>query len=47
MQSTRSRADVPLEAIDVVLARKILPVILDNTKNPFGSVAPIIGAARM
>ena len=43
---TSDLADVPQGAIDLVFARKILPVILDNTKNPFGSVAPIIGAAR-
>jgi quercetin dioxygenase-like cupin family protein len=43
---TQDLADVPQGAIDVVFARKILPVILDNTKNPFGSSAPIIGAAR-
>ena len=30
----------------MVFARKILPLILDNTENPFGSSAPIIGAAR-
>ena len=44
---TSELADVPQGAIDLIFARKILPVILDNTKNPFGSVAPIIGAARM
>ena len=43
---TSDLADVPQGAIDIVFARKILPVILDNTKNPFGSVAPIIGAAN-
>ena len=43
---TSELADVPQGAIDQIFARKILPVILDNTKNPFGSSAPIIGAAR-
>jgi quercetin dioxygenase-like cupin family protein len=43
---TQDLSNVPQGAIDVVFARKILPVILDNTKNPFGSSAPIIGAAR-
>jgi len=39
-------AGVPQEAVDIVFARKIMPVILDQTKNPFGSYAPIYGAAR-
>ena len=34
------------DAVDIIFARKIMPVILDDTKNPFGSYAPIIGAAR-
>ena len=33
------------EAMDVFFARKLMPVILDDTKNPFGSAAPIFGAA--
>ncbi len=33
------------DAVDIIFARKIMPVILDDTKNPFGSYAPIIGAA--
>ncbi len=33
------------EAMDVFYARKIMPVILDDTKNPFGKIAPIFGAA--
>ena len=33
------------EALDVIFARKLMPVILDDTKNPFGNIAPIIGAA--
>jgi quercetin dioxygenase-like cupin family protein len=34
------------DAVDIIFARKIMPVILDQTKNPFGSYAPIYGAAR-
>jgi quercetin dioxygenase-like cupin family protein len=30
----------------VFFARKLMPVILDDTKNPFGNAAPIIGAAN-
>lgn len=33
------------KAMDLFFARKIMPVILDDTKNPFGSAAPIFGAA--
>jgi hypothetical protein len=33
------------EAMDVMFARKLMPVMLDDTKNPFGNIAPIIGAA--
>lgn len=33
------------EAMDVFFARKLMPIILDDTKNPFGNEAPIIGAA--
>ena len=33
------------EALDVIFARKLMPVILDDTKNPFGNIAPIIGVA--
>ena len=32
-------------AMDVFFARKIMPVILDDTKNPFGDIAPIFDAA--
>ena len=34
------------DAVDIIFARRIMPVILDQTKNPFGSYAPIYGAAR-
>jgi quercetin dioxygenase-like cupin family protein len=45
--TTRSKelAGISQDAVDIIFARKIMPVILDNTKNPFGSYAPIIGAA--
>jgi quercetin dioxygenase-like cupin family protein len=33
------------EAVDVMFARKLMPIMLDHTKNPFGNDAPIIGAA--
>lgn len=34
------------EAMDVMFARKLMPVILDDTKNPFGNAAPIMGASN-
>lgn len=34
------------DAVDIIFARKIMPVILDDTKNPFGNIAPIFGAAN-
>ena len=33
------------EAMDVFFARKLMPLMLDDTKNPFGNVAPIFGAS--
>ncbi len=33
------------EALDVMFARKLMPVILDDDKNLFGTTSPIIGAA--
>lgn len=33
------------EAMDVIFARKLMPIMLDDTKNPFGNTAPIFGAA--
>ena len=38
---------VPQAAMDIVFARKLMPVVLENTKNPFGHFAPIFGAAGM
>ena len=39
-------AGIAQDAVDIIFARKIMPVILDDTKNPFGSYSPIVGAAR-
>lgn len=35
------------EAMDIFFARTIMPVVLDDTKNPFGNASPIVGAAGM
>lgn len=35
---------VPQDAMDVIFARKILPIIMEKTKNPFGDVGAIYGA---
>ena len=32
------------DAIDIIFARKLMPVILEDRKNPFGNVAPVFGA---
>ena len=45
MSTASDLAWVGQEAMDVFYARKLMPVILDDTKNPFGNQAPIIGAA--
>ena len=45
MSTARDLAWVGQDAMDVFYARKLMPVILDDTKNPFGNEAPIIGAA--
>ena len=45
MSTADDLAWVGLDAMDVFYARKLMPVILDDTKNPFGNQAPIIGAA--
>jgi quercetin dioxygenase-like cupin family protein len=47
MSIAKDLAWVPQEAMDIVYARKLMPVILSDTKNPFGKVAPIFGAAGM
>ena len=38
---------VPQEAMDVVYARTILPMILEDQKNPFGKTAPVFGAGGL
>ncbi len=45
MSTSKDMADVPQEAMDVIFARKLMPVILEHTKNPFGESAAIYGAA--
>lgn len=45
MSTAGDLAWVGQEAMDVFYARKLMPVILDDTKNPFGNMAPIFGAA--
>ena len=47
MSTAKDLGWVPQGAMDIVYARKLMPVILDDTKNPFGNVAPIFGAAGM
>lgn len=44
--ATKDLAWIPLEAMDIIFARKLMPEILEDTKNPFGNEAPIFGAAR-
>lgn len=45
MSTAGDLAWVGQEAMDIYFARRLSPVILDDTKNPFGSIAPIFGAA--
>ena len=45
MSTAEDLAWVGQDAMDVFYARKLMPVILDDTENPFGNVAPIFGAA--
>jgi quercetin dioxygenase-like cupin family protein len=45
MTTANDLAWVPQGAMDVVFARKIMPVILDDKDKLFGKAAPIIGAA--
>jgi quercetin dioxygenase-like cupin family protein len=44
MSVAKDMAWVGQEAMDIVYARKIMPVILEQAKNPFGNSAPILGA---
>ena len=45
MSTADDLAWVGQDAMDVFYARKLMPGILDDTKNPFGNQAPILGAA--
>jgi quercetin dioxygenase-like cupin family protein len=45
MSTAKDLGWVPQGAMDVIFARKLMPVILEDTKNPFGNAAPIFGAA--
>lgn len=49
MTTAKSLADkgVPLAAIDVVFARNLMPVVLEDANNPFGNASPITGAGGM
>lgn len=49
MSTAKSLADkgVPLEAVDVIFARKLMPIVLEDTTNPFGNTSPIVGAGGM
>ncbi|HIF10186.1 MAG TPA: hypothetical protein EYQ81_10340 [Sneathiellales bacterium] len=38
------RSIVPEAAMDVIFARKIMPIIMEQTKNPFGDVSAIFDA---
>lgn len=45
MSTAADLAWVPQGAMDIVFARKIMPVILDDAEKLFGKSAPIMGAA--
>lgn len=47
MSTAADLAWVPQEAMDVVYARTILPMILEDQKNPFGKTAPVFGAGGL
>ena len=47
MSTMKGNDRVPLAARDIIFARTISPVVLDDTKNPFGNTTPITGAAGM
>ena len=46
MSTAKDLEWVGQDAMDLFFARKLMPVILDDTKNPFGNSAPIFGAAN-
>lgn len=47
MSISQDLAWVPQAAMDVVYARTILPMILEDAKNPFGKTAPVKGAGGL
>lgn len=47
MSTLKDNPVVPQAAKDIFLARKIMPVLLEQTQNAFGSVAAIYGAAGL
>jgi quercetin dioxygenase-like cupin family protein len=47
MSTAKDLASVPPAAYDIVFARKLMPVVLEKTESPFGTVAPIYGAAGL
>lgn len=47
MSTLKDSAIVSQEARDIFLARKIMPILLEQTQNAFGSVAAIYGAAGL
>ena len=47
MSTLKDNPKVPEAARDVFLARKIMPILLEQTQNAFGSVAAIYGAAGL
>jgi len=47
MSTVKDLASVPQDAMDIIFARKLMPVVLEHTKNPFGHTAAIYGAGGM
>ena len=47
MSTLKDNPLVPEAARDIFLARKIMPIVLEQTQNAFGSVAAIYGAAGL
>ena len=47
MSTLKDNPAVPEAARDIFLARKIMPIVLEQTQNAFGSVAAIYGAAGL
>ncbi|HYF21630.1 MAG TPA: cupin domain-containing protein [Ramlibacter sp.] len=47
MSTLRDSKEVPLAARDLFLARKIMPIVLEQTANAFGTDAAIYGAAGL